>query len=333
MKKFIFRPFRWAIIVAVLLIGSSAYVMLDTFVIPKSMAVVETAKTSTVSGNANSANSANSGNSASSDNSTTGTDSTASTTSTVSSVTEAVITDNSYEDANIKITIETLKEYDTTIYVADIQVSDASYLQTALADNMYGRNIKAKTSEIASSNNAILAINGDYYGFRNYGYVLRNGVVYRSTARQDSGSQDLVISKSGDFSIISENSTSLSSLDTDNISQILSFGPALISNGKIVVDSNSEVSQSKSSNPRTAIGQVSALHYIVIVSDGRTSESEGLSLLELADEFNKRGCTTAYNLDGGGSSTMYFNGKIVNNPTDGNSTGEREVSDIVYFGY
>lgn len=84
---------------------------------------------------------------------------------------------------------------------------------------------------------------------------------------------------------------------------------------------------------RTAIGQVSATHYIVIVSDGRTSESAGLSLVELAQEFQERDCTTAYNLDGGGSSTMYFNGKIVNNPTDGRSFGEREVSDIVYIGY
>jgi exopolysaccharide biosynthesis protein len=77
---------------------------------------------------------------------------------------------------------------------------------------------------------------------------------------------------------------------------------------------------------------VSALHYIVIVSDGRTSESAGLSLLELAQLFADRGCTVAYNLDGGGSSTMWFNGRIVNNPTDGRTYGERSVSDIVYIG-
>ncbi|GFZ30821.1 hypothetical protein CSC2_13470 [Clostridium zeae] len=88
----------------------------------------------------------------------------------------------------------------------------------------------------------------------------------------------------------------------------MSFGPGLVENGQITVDSSSEVGQSMSSNPRTAIGQISKLHYIVIVSDGRTSESAGLSLLQLAEEFKERGCTTAYNLDGGGSSTMYFNG-------------------------
>ena len=162
--------------------------------------------------------------------------------------------------------------------------------------------------------------------------MLRNGTLYRDTAATD-GNEDLVIDKSGDFSIINESETAVSSLDTDNIAQILSFGPALIENGQVIVDSSSEVSRSKSSNPRTAIGQVSALHYIVIVSDGRTDASQGLSLLELAQVLKDRGCTVAYNLDGGGSSTMYFNGEVVNNPTDGKSTGEREVSDIVYIGY
>ncbi len=191
----------------------------------------------------------------------------------------------------------------------DIQVSDATFLKTALAQDTYGRNIKAVTSSIAASHDAILAINGDFYGFRDAGYVLRNGTLYRDTARETEDVEALVIDDEGDFSIISENETSLSSLDTSSIAQIISFGP------------------------RTAIGQISPLHYIIIVSDGRTDESEGFSLLQLAEEMQNRGAVTAYNLDGGGSSTLYFNGEIINNPTSGNSTGEREVSDIVYIGY
>ena len=88
------------------------------------------------------------------------------------------------------------------------------------------------------------------------------------------------------------------------------------------------------SNPRTAIGQISENHYVFIVSDGRTKDSEGLSLYELATFMKSLGCITAYNLDGGGSSTMYFNGNIVNNPTtNGKRVSERSVSDIVYIGY
>ena len=304
MKKFFSKPHRWAIVFSLLLIFAFSYVLLDTFVIPKSLTTVDT-KSAIAS--------------------------TAATTS--QAQTDATVSKNSYEDENIKINIETVRKYDTTFYVADIQLADVSYLQTALADNTYGRNLKETTSEMAEANDAIFAINGDYYGFRDSGYVLRNGTLYRDTARSGGTNEDLVIDKNGDFSIISESQTSLDSLDTDNIWQILSFGPALIEDGKIAVDSSSEVSQSKNSNPRTAIGQVSELHYVVIVSDGRTSESEGLSLLELAQEFEERGCTTAYNLDGGGSSTMYFNGNIINNPTDGRSSGERKVSDIVYIGY
>jgi exopolysaccharide biosynthesis protein len=123
------------------------------------------------------------------------------------------------------------------------------------------------------------------------------------------------------------------SLELSSIWQILSFGPSLIEDGDITVDDNSEVSRSMTSNPRTAIGMISPLHYVFIVSDGRTDASEGLSLLQLAQVFSDLGCTTAYNLDGGGSATMYFNGEVVNNPTDGRTYGEREVSDIVYIGY
>lgn len=88
------------------------------------------------------------------------------------------------------------------------------------------------------------------------------------------------------------------------------------------------------SNPRTAIGVVDELHYLLVVSDGRTSVSEGLSLYELAEFMQSMNCTIAYNLDGGGSSTMVFNGEVINNPTtNGKSIKERGVSDIVYIGY
>ena len=67
-------------------------------------------------------------------------------------------------------------------------------------------------------------------------------------------------------------------------------------------------------------------------SDGRTSESQGLSLKQLAEFMKELNVTTAYNLDGGGSSSMYFNGQIINKPTtNGRNIEEREVSDIVYL--
>ena len=116
--------------------------------------------------------------------------------------------------------------------------------------------------------------------------------------------------------------------------QILSFGPALLLDNEISVTKDEEVGKAKTSNPRTAIGIIDDLHYLFVVSDGRTTESEGLTLYELAAFLQSLSTTTAYNLDGGGSSTMYFNGKVINNPTtSGKSIKERSVSDIVYIGY
>ena len=244
---------------------------------------------------------------------------------------EATMTSNSYQDENISIEITTSRTSNTTYYIADIQLSDADYLKTALANDTYGRNIKDKTSSIAEANNAIFAINGDYYGFRDYGYVIRNGMLYRGVANENN--EALMIDENGDFLIINESEISAEELLADGAWQVLSFGPALIESGEIMVGENDEVAQAMTSNPRTAIGQIDELHYIIIVSDGRTSESEGLTLYELAQIMKEYNCRTAYNLDGGGSSTMYFNGEIINNPTSGRSNGERSVSDIVYIGY
>ncbi|MFZ2488032.1 MAG: phosphodiester glycosidase family protein [Anaerolineae bacterium] len=242
-----------------------------------------------------------------------------------------VVTDTSYQDANIQITIEKIRQYNTDIYIADVVVSDVAYLKTALAQNTYGKNIKQTTSAMAAEHQAILAINGDYYGFRNAGFVLRNGVLYRTTARTGS-SEALVVNADGNFEIITESSTDAQTLYDQGALQVFTFGPGLINAGKISVTSSSEVSQSMSSNPRTALGMIAPLHYVFVVSDGRTAQSTGLSLLQLAEVMQAYGCTEAYNLDGGGSSTMVFNGEVVNNPTDGRSFGERKVSDIIYIG-
>ena len=248
------------------------------------------------------------------------------------SSTSAVITDSSYSDKNISIKLSEYREYDTTIYVADVQLSSADYLKTALAKAAYGKNVTESTSEISKQNNAILAINGDFYGARENGYVLRNGILYRSTAIAEQ--EDLVIKKDGSFEIICEQDDSAENIFADGAQQILSFGPALIKNGQLAVTESDEVGKAMASNPRTAIGIIDDLHYVFVVSDGRSRESEGLSLYELAKFMKTLGTVTAYNLDGGGSSTMVFNGNVVNNPTtNGKNIKERSVSDIVYIGY
>ena len=246
--------------------------------------------------------------------------------------TVAETSETSYEDENISITLTEYREEDTSIYVADLVLSSPEYLKTAFAQNSYGKNVTEKTSEIAEEVNAILAINGDYYGAQEKGYVLKNGTLYRSEAEE--GQEDLVIYEDGSFEIISEEEITGEELVEQGAQEVLSFGPGLIENGTIAVTEEDEVGKAMASNPRTAIGIIDKLHYVFVVSDGRTEESEGLSLLELAEFMDGLGVETAYNLDGGGSSTMYFNGELINNPTtNGRSVKERSVSDIVYIGY
>jgi exopolysaccharide biosynthesis protein len=298
------KPYRWAWLFSLLLTASSCWILLKAFVLPDRQVAVATVTDSTAASTGNS------------------------TEETTASSESVVATDTSYTSDGLTITLTEKRVDETTVYIADIQTTDSSHLQTALAENTFGRNIKETTSAMAAENEAVLAINGDYYGFRSTGFVLRNGTLYRDTANGDT--QALVIDQDGNFSIVDESTTSAESLT--NAQQILSFGPALIEDGQIAVSTSAEVSQSMTSNPRTAIGQIGENHYVIIVSEGRTSDSEGLTLYQLAEQFEELGATTAYNLDGGGSSTLYFNGKVVNQTVGGSDNSEeRAVSDILYF--
>lgn len=253
-------------------------------------------------------------------------------TATEQAATVPISTDTEYHDDQIDIVLTTMRVENTTVYVADVQIADISLLKTALAGNTYARNLTETTSVQAANTGAILAINGDYYGAQERGYVLRNGVLYRASAQ--SGTDALVIGADGNFRIITEGETSADTLVREGAWQVLTFGPALIKDGQVTVSSSDEVGRAMTSNPRTAIGQISEGHYLLVVSDGRTKESTGLSLRQLAELMQSLGAQIAYNLDGGGSSTMVFQGRVVNSPTtNGRSIRERSVSDIVYIGY
>ena len=302
--KFLKKRYAYASVLGLLLTGSFSYSMLKTFVLAETISTVATTSTSS---NAAAASKA---------------------------AKTATVTDSSYKDDNISVNLSETTVNNTQVYVADITLSSSGYLKTALAQNAYGTNVTAKTSVTAADNNAILAVNGDYYGANSTGYVIRNGVVYRDTVREDSSNGDLAIYKDGSFKVIYEDQISAEQLVNDGVVNLLAFGPALVENGEIAVDTNTEVGQAMASNPRTAIGIIDENHYIIVVSDGRTSESEGLSLYQLAEVMKSYGAKTAYNLDGGGSSTLYFNGQVINKPTTGgNKISERAVSDIVYIGY
>lgn len=247
----------------------------------------------------------------------------------------AVVTDTTYTDDDTSITLSTVTTgsgADTvTYYVADVVVDDATQVRSAFAKDQFGENITETTSTIAEANDAVLAINGDYYGFRDTGIVIRNGVVYRD----DGAREGLAFFLDGHVEVYDETTTSAEELLAAGVWNTVSFGPAIVDDGAVVdgiedveVDTNVGNHSIQGEQPRTAIGVIDENHYVFVVVDGRdTGYSRGVTLTELAEIMTGLGATTAYNLDGGGSSTMYFAGDVVNRPSNG---GERGTSDILY---
>jgi exopolysaccharide biosynthesis protein len=249
-----------------------------------------------------------------------------------------VITDTSYvsDDSNITISTVVTGSGDSTVtyYVADVVLDDATELRSAFADNSFGENIIENTSDIAADNNAIFAINGDYYGFRDTGIVIRNGVIFRD----DGAREGLAFYRDGTVQLYDETTTTATDLLAAGVWNTLSFGPALLENGGILdgidnveVDTNFGNHSIQGEQPRTAVGIIAPDHLVFVVVDGRsTGYSAGVTMTGLAQIMQGLGATTAYNLDGGGSSTMYFNGELVNNPLG--KEEERGTSDILYVG-
>ncbi len=219
-----------------------------------------------------------------------------------------------------------------TYYVADLKLAAGTALRAALAKDTFGENIIENTSTIATSNNAAWAINGDYYGFRDTGIVIRNGVAFR-----DSGArQGLAVFRDGTLALYDETTTTAAKLIADGAWQTLSFGPGIVNDGKVVsgiesveVDTNIGNHSIQGEQPRTGLGMIAPNRLVAIVADGRASGySRGVTMTEFAQLFTGLGAQVAYNLDGGGSSVMFYNGALASNPLGRGQ--ERGTSDILY---
>ena len=101
----------------------------------------------------------------------------------------------------------------------------------------------------------------------------------------------------------------------ENIDHIISGGPYLIKDGEVFIDVTAQkLGAITGKTPRTAIGYTAHNEFIMVTVDGREHASVGMTLGELARMMKGFGCINAMNLDGGGSTVMYVQGKVVNNP-------------------
>ncbi|WP_461614825.1 phosphodiester glycosidase family protein [Clostridium sp. Marseille-QA1073] len=191
------------------------------------------------------------------------------------------------------------------------------------------------TSEIAENNDAIAAINGGGFtdeatgslwtgtGAKPTGIIMSNGdIKYNDLSSDDEQREVVAITEDG---VLLVGSYSLNELIQHKAKEAVSFGPALIVDGQKAI-TNGDGGWGIA--PRTAIGQRKDGAIILLVIDGRQTNSIGATLKEVQDVLYEYGAYNASNLDGGSSSTMYYKGEVINSPSD--SLGERAVPSAIY---
>ena len=243
----------------------------------------------------------------------------------------------SVQDDALRVEIEQwhygFKKHDLRFFVAHVYTQRPEQLQTAFAGEQYSRDAAEATSVIAARHDAVIAINGDYYNFKeSNGLVIRNGVLCRD---ERSTRDQLLVMADGTLVPLPRGEYQAGNgqaLIDQGAVQCFTFGPILVSDGQAVTlpEKYAISTRDTQREPRTAIGQVEPGHYVLVVADGRRSgwSEKGMTLQELQQVFVEQGCQTAYNLDGGGSATLVLNGERINCSS---GSRERDVSDIVYF--
>lgn len=238
---------------------------------------------------------------------------------------QPILTENSYQDADIsiKITKSRLEEHKTDITVAEVYVSSVQYLRRAFALNKWKGDMRS-VKTIAKDSKAILAMTGDYASLLDAGLVVANGSLYRKS--ENRLRDNCLILANGEMHTYKRREMDLNAvLEAGGIWHSFLFGPQLLEGGQAITKSDSKIRQP---NPRSALGYIAPGHYVFVVADGRSGKNRGLTIEALSQLMKDLGCQTAYNLDGGQSAVLWFNGEAVNDPYKGG----RRLTDIVYIG-
>ena len=230
--------------------------------------------------------------------------------------------DLNYETETLKVNVEQKDTGYTKYWVAHVQTFSTEQLKSALCGGTYG-NPRKTTSEELASHDGIIGINGSAFS---YGSgepapgktMIKGGRIYND------------VYSNGNIFCVTEDAAGMTTKDLLNrgVQDTYCFGPTLVENGEA-----SEISgqfHQTSRYQRAAVGMVSPGDYYLVVVDGKGyGGSQGMTYQELQQVFLDLGCDYAYNLDGGGSATLVFKGRVLNMLTDNGK--ERACGDILYF--
>ncbi len=233
-----------------------------------------------------------------------------------------------YVDDSLSVLIrkERSEEYATDVLIVDIDIKDVSQLRTARAGK-YGSKATALVTEMANRNNAVIAMNGDYFSYHDFGYVVRNGVMLRDRPTPDF--DIMIIDTKGDVTLMVRPDRAMVDAFPGEVLHAFSFGPALVIDGQGVAEPGRCDSANKTTQ-RIAFCQRGPLSYSIVSTEGpENTNGRGFTIKEFIDYLVSKGeYQQAYNLDGGSSSTVAFQKQKINSISAGKT---RYVADIIYF--
>lgn len=240
---------------------------------------------------------------------------------------ENYLSDTEYQDPTLHVKIEQGRRDNCDYWVAYITIGHPSQLRTAAASS-FDQDFTMKGIYLAKSKNAVLAIDGDFYGYYKYGYILRQGVVYRDKLRAER--DVLAIDEDGDFHILltPDRDSMTPEINGKKLINVFHFGPGLVIDGEIGTLEASYWLAPQDKRQRMCIAQTGPLQYMALCSAGPLRGSEGMDLPQFAQLAKDLGAINAYNLDGGDSTIMIFNNEKINDHKNKNT---RDISDIIYF--
>ncbi len=241
-------------------------------------------------------------------------------------------TGDGYSDETITVRTETREEEGVVWRIIYVDIAHPSQLRTATAGKLTSSKV-AKPSSMAESKNAIAAINGDYFSNdpNKTTFEYRQGQKIRQKTNKKKDL--LIIDMDGNFHTFikcgAEGKADLEAyLDGGTIMDAFTFGPVLVKDGTRLTMDTEYGYNPNGREPRAAIGQMGELSYVLVIAEGRSNDSEGVTHQELADFMFELGCDEAFNLDGGNSATLIFHGEFY---MDRSAASERAQSDIIYF--
>ena len=236
------------------------------------------------------------------------------------------ISETEYQDPTLHVVIESGRKDNCDYWLARITIGHASQLRTAAAAT-FEVEYALKGQYIAKRQNAVLAIDGDYFSYYPYGIVLRQGVLYRDKLRQER--DVLAIDEDGDFHIflVPDKGEVPAVYQGKKIINAFHFGPALVIDGEVGTLDASYWLAPELKRQRMCIAQTGPLEYMALCCAGPQRGSEGLDLMQFAQLAKELGAENAYNLDGGDSTMLIFNNEKVNDKENQNT---RHNSDIIY---